>query len=364
MSAKNVRNITLGVKETGESGLFTIFSNRAWLQAFNSSPYHFMLMPIMGLTFIINALIDWHQLKKAANKNFLVLLGVGASTLSAMAANASIIGTLTADFLGVSFAAGPWLFIAAISIGIATNALLLGLNIYQAANAPENSSERSHHTQAAINNVFTMLTLTAIMATISVVLISPIGTIAAAAIASTAVALTVANLAWRLIPHDTKLSLKAFFGFKKPINEFEIQESANKVLDNQATELPKPKAVSSLFAQGYRMHEVKQILSTGDLKKATSYLNDTISQKIVQLTAKTDKKSLHKLALLKHMQLFLTHPNEAYLASKSEALVAHPQAFQSTWRVKGDVEDIYDAVSLLKTQYDIKQQNQPQATLQ
>jgi hypothetical protein len=353
MSSQTIRKATLGVKETGESGLFTIFSNRAWLQAFNASAFHFILMPIMGLTFLINMAIDWYQLKKAANKNYLLWLSVFASTLSALAANTAIWGTLTADILGTSFAAGPWFFIVALSIGLAMNSLMFALNLYQAFKAPKGSGERVAYLQSAVNSVFNMLILGAIMATVSVALISPAGPLITMAIALTAVALTLANLSWRLMPHDWKLAIKGVFGFAKPDNDLTSELTVKPTV--KLTETIKPKVVSSLFSQGYRSLDVKKFLASDDLENALNYLKDTIALKSITLSTTNDSKSIHKRAILSKMQQYLEAPQENYLPSKSEVLIAHSKAFQSRLRTKGDIEDIYDAVNLYKSHFDSPQ---------
>lgn len=345
MSVQALKNMNHGIKEGQESILFTLFTNRIWFEGFNASPLHYLFMPILGLTFFINAALDWYQFKKAVNKNLELLWLAVASTLSATGAMTAITGTLIGHAIGFSFLAGPYFFIAAVGIGLLTQSALFFLNGYRAYLAPKHSEYRSHHLQAMISNALTMLTLAAIVASVVVVLIVPGGPAISAAIAGTAVALTLINLGWRALPQDTKDWFKVILGFAKPTEMISVAPVAS--LGERET--IKAQASSQLFAQGYRKHHVRVLLETEGKEAAKAYLVKSIQlqqQKHRHVTPGSKIDS--KMKVLEIFSEVLKQNNN--LPNKSALNLKYPQAFQSHFRYKGDVEDLYEAVALM-TQY-------------
>jgi uncharacterized membrane protein YidH (DUF202 family) len=344
MSSTFFKNLTHIIKEGFESVLFTLFANKPWFLKFDMHPAHFAFMPVIGLTFVINAIIDWYNFKKAANKNFEVTIVAIASTLSAIGAVTAISGTLTSQLLGTSFALGPWFFIGALSVGALTNILFLGLNAYRAYNSPENSKQRMHYLQAMASNVISLALITAITASVALVMILPGGPLITAAFATIAVGLTLASLTWRLMPNQWKQGIKHYFGFGKPTEDaIDIATPSNTVqkkITNNIVEF----TTSPLFSQGHRVNDVKHLFSEQGCEASKTYLLNTIEQKLRTFHQKSDIKSVSKTALLHHLKNALSKGEQ--LQAKTKVVKEYPSVFQSALRTTGDIEDIYDAVRL------------------
>ncbi len=338
----------LATKEAGEVTLFSFLTKSERFEAFNTSFLHYILLPLLGLTFIINAIFEWKRLLNAYNKNFETVLGAGSATLTAVLANASIIGTLAT---GGAFAAGPFLFIGALGAGLVSLTTLLGLNLYRAFKAPKGSVERQHYLQAAANNAFNMLAVGIISTLVVFAMISPAGPALLLGFSIAAMTMTALNLTWRFMPKSFKDTIKSVFGLKKPEPlktnyQPEPREQAELAAEQQAT----PKAVApsaTLFPSSFRQYRVKALLDKGKVDEAKAYLVDVIEKKEALLTPTmgTSGKSAHKLSLLAHLKA-VVNGGEALL-TKVEVMHNYHLAFQSFFAgsTGGDVEDIYNAVA-------------------
>lgn len=342
MSVQAFKNLNHGVKEAQESVLFTLFTNRGWFEGFNAHPLHYFFMPILGLTFLINASLDWYHFKKAMNKNLELLMMALASTLSALGAITAIAGTLMGHALGFSFFLGPYFFIAALGVGMVVQSSLFALNGYRAYMAPSGSEYRRQHVQSMISQLLILTTLLAIIASVIVVMVVPGGPVISAAIAGAAVALTLVNLGWRAMPTDSKEWFKKAIGLSKPIEPIDVQRIKRSQKDIHI----EPHATSHLFAEGYRKHYVQELLTYKGRDAAVDYLNQTIKIKLDALMRVDTSKAQSKRSVLNILSNALN--DDKKLFTKKELNQRYPHVFQSLLRYKGDVEDIYDAVVFMR----------------
>lgn len=375
MSTELAQKLTLAAKESSEVALFSFFSKLQSFLWFTTHALRFVLFPIIGVTFLVNAIIEGYKLKKAKNKNVESVFGFISTVASAALAIASITGTVLAGagVIAAEFVAGPFLFVAALSVGITFQLGMLLINSIRALNAPSNSIERKAFIQSSLNNLFNAVLLGLIAATVISVMISPAGPAVLAALAITAATLTAVNLVWRILPHEWKLGIKSFLGLAKPkldLSNIVTQKHSNALIDGAHVEPTpgifekkdeiKPSYTSrGLFTASFRRHKVMTMLNSGNLDGARNYVIQQVKAKQLELTTKlsngkNDIKHQSKLLVVNHLLESLENKETDATPLKSITSLSdeQPRAFQSAWSSVGDTEDLYNAVKLFNESED------------
>lgn len=360
MAIDNIQKADLTVKEIGEASLFAFFSNTKWFNILNVTVGHFILLPIIGLTFSLHAILEWIKLYRAKNKNADKWFSVIAVTLSAMVAIASMSGTISLEIISASaFAAGPWLFVSSLGILAFYQLSMLAINLFRAWQAPSNSAERKGYLQASFNNLFFSVLLGVATAAVVFAMLSPVGPVIMATVASVASVMILASITWRLMSHfkpEWVSAIKTFVGVNKPANEqlsntlehtngLQAVNSDDESMDDNDALITSATSVhfaGTFFRPAYHRHRVQVLIDNGKGEQAKDYLIRSIKAKRASFDSATDAKSLVKS---KHLGDLLN-----ILQGQSTELVSNldiPQdAHQSFWAKKGDTEQLYDAVKL------------------
>ncbi|MCL5272184.1 MAG: hypothetical protein M1486_02505 [Gammaproteobacteria bacterium] len=342
MAAGMIQKAVLYIKETQDISLFGVMVDSRWFAAFSGSPFYFVMLPFIGILLTVMALLNGYQLAIAENRNFDKWFGFIISGLCATLACISLFGAVIATALGVTFAAGPWFFLASVVLAGMHQGVILGLNLYRAYECLSGSSQRIHYIQARTTLAKTLSLLTAISGAAIFVMLTPIAPFVGATCAFLAAALTGVNLLWRMTPHNWKLSIKEFLQLGKPdvvLHEEKIHLSI-KPYGVDRLHTPLISSYSRLFAP----FDYSAVIKSMDLNTSTKYIKEILSQKIDVLNSGLPIKNdvnFQKTDFLLHLS---EHLDEHILISKSDLLKKYPLAFQSFWAEKGEVEQIFDAV--------------------
>jgi hypothetical protein len=349
MFVKLVQKAASYIKDVNEMGLFAIMSNKDIFAVFSGSPLFFTMLPMLGLLFTIGALIKGYELAKASNKNVDQWFGFIVSALCATLASISLYGAVFASYYGINFALGPWFFLASALVAFIHQATMLGINIYRAYESLVHSNQRMHYVQASLNNVFVLGLLTAVIGSVTFVMLSPMAPAIGSACALTAIGFTAASVLWRLLPVPWKRTLKNHVALgKSEFNESELlAHSSQLVYSEQLSATIENSHYPRMFTQTDH-RAVIQLIPFGE---GFEYLQKVIQKKIGgfnSLPLPHSEKNKQKKALLKQL---IDDLNQGTIFSKERLLERHPLGFQSFWSEKGDVEQIVAAAALLQEKH-------------
>ncbi|CAM3495279.1 hypothetical protein [Legionella longbeachae] len=338
------------IRETQEMALFATMADARLSAAFRTSPLFYIMLPFIGFLLTLNALANGYQLAKANNKNFDRWLFFITSMTCAALASISLYGAALSEILSFSFAAGPWFFFSSLIVGLASQLVMIGVNLYRASESPKGSIQHAHYIQATLNNAFVLSLLTAVLgAVIFVMLIPTVAPAAGSAFAITALALTALDILWQVMPQNKKQKIKACFYISEPdleqdarANQKQVEMHAN--IKNDEKE-----------PQHHRMFtrcDYSAVIRKMEVNEAKNYLSALIQRKLDTFEKNVsiqDEKSKDKVVLLKKLLNIIEYP--AIEISKKNIITMHPLAFQSFWAEKGDVEQLFDAVIMLQNKY-------------
>ncbi len=355
MLVRLVQKLVSYTKEVQDTVLFGLMSDERLFSALSASPLLYITMPFIGILMTITTIINGYRLAKASNKNFDQWFNFLTSLGCAILASISLYGGAIAGVYDFTFAVGPWFFFASTALAFLHQSVMLGLNAYRAYESLSGSAQRMHYVQAAVNNLFIMGLLTAVLGAVTFVMLFP--TVAPAlgsALALTAVGFTLAHIAWKVLPHNWKLFIKGLLFLGKPepapapqdelVSTPELEGALNSNVTNEGQH-------HRLFTRPDYSAAVKEMTP----KRGEAYLHQVILRKIAVLdnpsVPQTDKIS-QKIKCLSEMDQALTGHAKI---NKTDLLDRYPLAFQSFWAEKGDVEQIFDAARIVITKYE--QQN-------
>ncbi len=334
------------IRETQEVALFSTMADTRWYSAFGGSPLFFIMLPFIGLLLTINALINAYKLAKANNKNLDQWLNLTVSATCAVLASISLYGAVVSALLGVSFAAGAWFFLSSLSLAFTHQLVMMGINFYRAYESFLDRSQRMHHVQAAINNIFVLGILSAAVGSVLFVMLFP--TVAPAlgmACALSAATLTLFDMMWHTLPHNGKAWIKGMLYLgKSELSQNNMVHQVGQGLrqgDEEVREI-NPNHYR-LFTRVAYSNEVKRM----DVEQASNYLAQLIQGKINAYGSEGliphDAKTKDKITVLNKLMAVLSNKENTPL-SKENLIAQSPLAFQSFWVEKGEVEQLCDAV--------------------
>lgn len=291
------------VKDLHEMILFGIMSHEELFFIFKATPVFYVMLPMIGLLFTVQAVVKGYELYKTSKKSFDQWFDFISSATSATLTSISLYGTVAATYLGLNFAMGPWLFLASVGVAFTHQITMMSLNAARAYKSIRGSAEGMHYVQASINNGFNLAMITAAIGALIFVMLTPAAPMIGTVCALTAVGLTAVNILWSLLPGNWKRSVKELLGLGKPKLELKLERSSLLELT--------PKLIN-LSEKHFQQLFIKQDLSA-------------------HLRSKSYLESCSSLFELK---------KEASL--KQDLIKAPPLALQSFWAKKGSVEQIVD----------------------
>lgn len=339
MSVGEFQKAVTYIKETQDIALFATMADARWYSAFGASPLFFVMLPFIGLLLTINALINAYRLSKAHNQNLDQWFGFVVSALCAVLGSVSLYGAAISVFWGVSFAAGPWFFFSSLMVASLHQMMMVGINFHRAYEALQGSSQRMHHLQAALNNLFILGLLFAAVGSVLFVMLFPsVAPLVGMGCAMGAVTFTGLDILWRIVPHNWKLAIKGFLNLGKPElvqnDAWTSTQEVQSYLDKTQEKNPNHHRLFTRFDYSAKVSEM-------DVVRAQDYLDEIISRKIASFGKSTlNEKTQHKVSVLEILRDELVD----FTCSKKDLLKDYPLAFQSFWAEKGDVEQIFDAV--------------------
>lgn len=344
-----IQRAVLHIKEIQDAGLFALMADSRIFIAFNGSPLYFVMLPFLGFLLTVMAVINGYYLAKSANKNFDKWFGFITSAICALLASISLYGAALATAYEFSFAAGPWFFLSSVVLVSLHQMVMLGLNSYRAYESLKGSVQRMHYIQAIINNLFNLGLAAAITGSIFFVMLFPVAPVLGSAFALTAVALTLLNMAWRLLPSNWKQMIKNILFLGKPESlAHEETTQCPELISN----LDKPLTGEEGYTRIFTRHDYSAEVKILGLIRGEEYLQNTITRKIASLSKsslpETDQNQ-QKLGFLNEIAYSLS---QHVKIRKGDLLHKYPLAFQSFWTEKSDAEHIYDAAKILIAQYE------------
>lgn len=337
--AKTIQKVVAYVKQVQDIALFATMADSRWYAAFGASPLFFVMLPFIGLLMTINALVNSYHLVQALNKNIDTWFSFIASALCAGLASISLYGGAISVFMGASFATGPWFFFSSLMVALTHQSLMLGINFYRAYESLPGSSQRMHHLQAALNNLFIFGLLAAITGSVVFIMLFPavapaVGVVCAMA----AVGFTVLDILWRALPHNFKLAIKGALHLGKPdlTQVHPLSPIPTETLKKSHDVNPNQHRLFTRFVYSEQVNIL-------DKEDASDYLIQIIEEKIQSYkpdAVAQNEKIAQKVSLLKCLLNSLT---ESTGVSRKDLLTEYPLAFQSFFVEKGEVEQIFDA---------------------
>jgi hypothetical protein len=210
--------VTVFIKDSQFLILFTEMIKREWLIGFMTSPAALVVRPLLATSLLILGILQLYLLittkKRTAEMWITSFCGLSCVILS----NISVWGGIGAFFAGASFVAAPWCFLASLGSAFVMHFLLASHHAYQAYHAEKGSVARIHHMQATIQNTLIGAQFAFCVIAMVFTVFAPISPPVSAVFGILAVSLILSIMIWRMIPHEHKLTVKAFFGFGKPGN--------------------------------------------------------------------------------------------------------------------------------------------------
>ncbi|MBA3536522.1 MAG: hypothetical protein H0T84_07930, partial [Tatlockia sp.] len=196
---KNLQNGLLNLRDGIQAAFSFITVNMEWLIAFNSSPAGLILKPILGLILLILLINQAYELHIATEFDLALAISFAVNLVSSTLMDAAIVGGLATSIMHLSFALGPWLMIAAFSLGLLHQIGLAGFNVYKTIIA-EDRTIRMHHLQASINNLFNSLLFASAIISSVLALTSPAAPVVLSVFAVIVTIMLVATFVWRSMP--------------------------------------------------------------------------------------------------------------------------------------------------------------------
>jgi hypothetical protein len=170
----------------------------------------------------------------------------------------SLYGSVAASYLGFNFALGAWFFLASIGVAYAHQLTMIGLNLYRAYGALNDSVKRMHYVQASLNNLFHLALISAVAGAIIFVMLTPIAPAIGSACALTAVALTGVNILWNILPQQWRRALKSYIGLGRPVSESDDKlERITGFTQSKTTNLEPSQHYQRLFTRGEHCSSIK-----------------------------------------------------------------------------------------------------------
>lgn len=339
MFARLFRKFLLYLKDVQDIGFFTAMLDSRWLTAFKLTPFYQVLFPLLGISHIGLTVIELYELVKSPNKNIdrvshLVVSLIG-TTLSAVA----IFGALIAGFMGTAFVAGPWFFLASMTLAIGYQSLMVLVNGIRVGVAPSGASGRATYLNAALGNAFMTAILLSVTGSLVFVLATPVLPVLGALFSAITLAMVVSNLVWKLLPEQSKLKLKTYV-------HLHHDEAENQKITPELEGPQKPCGISGSFwhAPDYTWEFYKFHRAEGK----TEYLSRIIEEKVEKLRQQNNPDSAvvtDKINALFDIQQEL---HSGVKVSKKELIEKYPLVFQSFWLDIGEVESIVNAVVSLQ----------------
>lgn len=326
------------IKEVMDIGLFAVMSDAEVFMIFSGSPLSCVLLPMLAILFTILTLINGYDLFKANNKNIDKVLGFIVSVLCCALTSASLYGAVIANVLDLTFSAGPWLFLTSISLALAHQVLMTGLNAFRAYESLKGSAQRMHYIQAVFRNVLNVILIAVVTAAVVFVMLTPIAPAIGSACALIAVALTGVNILWRVLPDSWKDVLKGITGFAKPTPEMSFRDLASAPSPQGQAEIIQP--VYPVYKGIFVKYDHVEYLAGKDAESGRGYLGSVINRKIAIMKEGCDltcEKNKQKMSLLEHLRNSLQSNHIESIATLSKDF---PLAFQSFWAEQGEVEQI------------------------
>ncbi|KTD65172.1 hypothetical protein Lsan_0847 [Legionella santicrucis] len=337
------------IRETQEMALFATMADARLSTAFRTSPLFYIMLPFIGFLLTLNAIANGYQLAKANNKNFDQWIFFITSMTCAALASISLYGAALSEILSFTFAAGPWFFFSSLIVGLASQLVMLGVNLYRASESPKGSIQHAHYIQNALNNSFVLSLLTTVLGAVIFVMLFPtVAPAAGSAFAITAVVLTALDILWQVMPQNKKQKIKEWFYINEPDLEQDatVYQKQNEMHANITNDEKEP--------QHHRMFtrcDYSAVVRKMEVDEAKNYLSALIRYKLDTFgknVSLQDEKSKDKVVLLKKLLNVIDSPTEI---SKKNMIAMHPLAFQSFWAEKGEVEQLFDAVIVLQNKY-------------
>ncbi|MFJ1267305.1 hypothetical protein ACD661_01900 [Legionella lytica] len=352
MLVNKFQKVITYIRETQEVALFSTMADTRWYSAFGGSPLFFIMLPFIGILLTLNALMNAYKLAQASNKNLDQWFNFIASATGAVLASISLYGAVLSAFMGLSFAAGPWFFLSSLSLAITHQTIMMGINFYRAYESEADRSQRMHHVQAALNNVFVLGLLSAVVGAVLFIMLLPsVAPTLGMVSAMSAAALTLFDMMWRTLPHNGKIWIKERLHLgKSELSQNNMQPRVAKGvrLDVEEAQEINPNH-HRLFTRFVYSNEVKGMT----VEQAGNYLTHVIQRKINaygdDTIAPYDAKTNDKIIVLNKLITVISKKEDA-LVSKDALIAQSPLAFQSFWAEKGDVEQLVDAVMLFQKQ--------------
>lgn len=344
MAIRTFQKAVVYLKEIQDIGLFGVMIDSRWFALFSGSPLYYIMFPFIAILLTMLTAISGYELATANNKNFDKLFAVIVSVLSSICSSVSLYGAVIATAMGVTFAAGSWFFLTGVALAGLHQMVMLGLNLYRAYESRFDPVQRMHHIQAALSNLFVLGLLTSIVGAIVFVVLTPIAPVLGSVCAAAAVAFTIAALVWQLTPHSWKLAIKGFLNLGKPeITEQSVDEHVSELADTvDMNLLGKPEHYTRLFSHRDYGTQVRRM----NHEEGKLYLEQSINNKMARLTinkSHLDDKDQQKMDLLTSL---LGALKDKKMLSREDLLAQYPLVFQSFWAEKGEVEQLFDAVSV------------------
>ncbi|KTD59005.1 hypothetical protein [Legionella shakespearei] len=344
MAIRTFQKAVVYLKEIQDIGLFGVMTDARLFAMFSGSPLYYIMFPFIAILLTILAAINGYQLATANNKNFDKSFALIVSVVSAICSSVSLYGAVIATAMGVTFAAGSWFFLTGVSLAGLHQIVMLGLNLYRAYESRFDPVQRMHHIQAALSNLFVLGLLTSIVGAIVFVILTPAAPVLGTACAIAAVAFTVAAMIWQLTPYNWKQAIKDFLHLGKPeLTEQPVDEHVSELVDGAEVNLSgKPEHYTRLFSHTDYGTQVRRM----NPDEGKTYLEQAINNKIIRLNVNKshlDEKDQQKMDLLTRL---LDSLKDKKIISREDLLTQYPLVFQSFWAEKGEVEQLFDAVSL------------------
>jgi len=183
-------------------------SRVSWFAAFNASPVAFVVRALLRIISPIFTLSQTYDLIHAAHKSLDAWVNTLSLLTSSVLSNISTYGGILARILGFSFAAAPWIFIAALGVGVSQS----GLALYQAYKCPGDSQQQKQYVQTAINHGFQTAQFILSIAAFVCATLLPIAPFAVTLLALSVIALIIAQSCWRSASRENKTVIKELIG--------------------------------------------------------------------------------------------------------------------------------------------------------
>lgn len=214
-SVLGLRHFFLNMKEFPEILFYGTMARSSWFAWMGASPLLVILMPLIALSLAGLTLLDMYELAQASNKNVDRWLGVTIATICTFLASVSIGSLVLGKLLGVTFAAGPWIFLSSVALFGINMVVHLGLTLVRLLESPHNSPQQMHFLQRAFSQLNALVTAGFVVACVLGIILFPVAAPLAAIFAIGCTAMTILNIAWRFMPSDYREGIKLVFGIEK-----------------------------------------------------------------------------------------------------------------------------------------------------